>query len=134
MIQEKLLGAMSQVSNILTAANTAETAKQSAEASFAQRIASQYYSDPRVMGSDPGNPGISMIDWVREKEASGELSPKNYARYKTYMTAQSGIQFDELAASLQPSIYEGVKPAVSKAIQENPVVIQEKVREDQVGI
>ena len=29
MIQEKLLGAMSQVSNILTAANTAETAKQS---------------------------------------------------------------------------------------------------------
>ena len=35
-------------------------------------------------------------------------------------------QFDELAASL--------KPAMSKAIQENPVVIQEKVREDQVGI
>lgn len=62
MIQEKLLGAMSQVSNILTAANTAETAKQSAEASFAQRIASQYYSDPRVMNSDPGKPGISMID------------------------------------------------------------------------
>ena len=69
MIQEKLLGAMSQVSNILTAANTAntakqtaETAKQSAEASFAQGIASQYYSDPRVMRSDPGKPEISMID------------------------------------------------------------------------
>ena len=29
MIQEKLLGAMSQVSNILTAANTANTAKTS---------------------------------------------------------------------------------------------------------
>ena len=50
------------------------------------------------------------------------------------MTAQSGIQFDELAASLKPSIYGSVKPAVSEAIQENPVVIKEKVREDQVGI
>ena len=126
MIQEKLLGAMSQVSNILTAANTAETAKQSAEASFAQRIASQYYSDPRVMRSEPGSPEITMIDWIKEKKASGEISPENYARYQTYMTAQSGIQFDELASSL--------KPAMSKAIQENPVVIQEKVREDQVGI
>lgn len=134
MIQEKLLGAMSQVSNILTAANTAETAKQSAEKSFAQRITSQYYSDPRVMRSDADKPEISMIDWVNEKRASGELSPENYARYKTYMTAQSGIQFDELAADLQPYIYRGVKPAVSEAIQENPVVIQEKVREDQVGI
>ena len=89
MIQEKLLGAMSQVSNILTAANTAETAKQSAEASFAQRIASQYYSDPRVMKSEPGNPKLSMIDWIKEKKASGEISPENYARYQTYMTAQS---------------------------------------------
>ena len=126
MIQETLLGAMSQVGNILTAANTAETAKQSAEASFAQRIASQYYSDPRVMRSEPGNPEITMIDWIKEKKASGEISPENYARYQTYMTAQSGIQFDELASSL--------KPAMSKANQENPVVIKEKVREDQVGI
>ena len=124
MIQEKLLGAMSQVSNILTAANTAETAKQSAEASFAQRIASQYYSDPRVMRSEPGNPEITMIDWIKEKKASGEISPENYARYQTYMTAQSGIQFDELASSL--------KPAVSEAIRENPII--QKVREDQVGI
>ena len=124
MIQEKLLGAMSQVSNILTAANTAETAKQSAEASFAQRIAAQYYADPRVMNSDPGKPGISMIDWVREKKKSGEISPENYARYRTYMTAQSGIQFDELAADL--------KPAISEAIQENSIT--QNVREDQVGI
>ena len=56
MIQEKLLGAMSQVSNILTAANTAETAKQSAEASFAQRMMSQYYSDPRVMNNEKNKP------------------------------------------------------------------------------
>lgn len=124
MIQEKLLGAMSQVSNILTAANTAETAKQSAEASFAQRIASQYYADPRVMRSEPGKPEISMIDWIKEKKKSGEISPENYARYQTYMTAQSGIQFDELA--------EGIKPAVSEAIRENSIT--QNVREDQVGI
>ena len=124
MIQEKLLGAMSQVSNILTAANTAETAKQSAEASFAQRIASQYYADPRVMRSEPGNPEISMIDWIKEKKKSGEISPENYARYQTYMTAQSGIQFDELAASL--------KPGISEAIRENSIT--QNVREDQVGI
>ena len=43
------------------------------------------------------------------------------------MTTQSGIQYDELAKY-------GITPAVSEAIQENPVVIQEKVREDQVGI
>lgn len=123
MIQEKLLGAMSQVSNILTAANTAETAKQSAEASFAQGIISQYYSDPRVMNNEKNKP--TMVEWIDEKKASGEISPKNHARYKTYMTAQSGIQFDELAQ-------EGIKPAVSEAIQGK--VIQEKVREDQVGI
>ena len=123
MIQEKLLGAMSQVSNILTAANTAETAKQSAEASFAQRMMSQYYSDPRVMNNEKNKP--TMVQWIDEKMKSGDISPKNYARYKTYMTAQSGIQYDELAK-------EGIKPAVSEAIQGK--VIQEKVREDQVGI
>lgn len=124
MIQEKLLGAMSQVSNILTAANTAETAKQSAEASFAQRIASQYYADPRVMDRKNKNKP-TMVQWLDEKMDSGEISPENYARYQTYMTAQSGIQYDELAKY-------GVKPAVSKAIQENSIT--QNVREDQVGI
>lgn len=124
MIQEKLLGAMSQVSNILTAANTAETAKQSAEASFAQRIAAQYYADPRVMDRKNKNKP-TMVQWLDERMDSGEISPENYARYQTYMTAQSGIQYDELAKY-------GIKPAVSDAIQGK--VIQEKVREDQVGI
>ena len=60
MIQEKLLGAMSQVGNILTAANTAETAKRSAEASFAQSIASRFYADPEVMKAGQGKDRITM--------------------------------------------------------------------------
>ena len=134
MIQEKLLGAMSQVSNILTAANTAntakqtaETAKRSAEASFAQNIASKFYADPEVMKAGQGKDRITMTKWLDKQLESGAISPENYSRYQAYMTAQSGIQYDELAKY-------GIKPAVSEAIHENPVVIQEKVREDQVGI
>lgn len=127
MIQEKLLGAMSQVSNILTAANTAETAKQSAEASFAQSIASRFYADPEVMKAGQGKDRITMTKWLDKQLESGAISPENYSRYQAYMTTQSGIQYDELAKY-------GIKPAISEANQENPVVIQEKVREDQVGI
>ena len=134
MIQEKLLGAMSQVSNILTAANTAntakqtaETAKRSAQASFAQSIASRFYAHPEVMKADQAKDRITMTKWLDKQLASGAISPENYSRYQAYMTTQSGIQYDELAKY-------GIKPAISEANQENPVVIQEKVREDQVGI
>lgn len=125
MIQEKLLGAMSQVSNILTAANTAETAKQSAEASFAQGIASKFYADPEVMKAGQGKNRITMTQWLDKQLQSGAISPENYARYQSYMTAQSGIQYDELARY-------GVEPAISEAMQKNPTIV--KVREDQVGI